>query len=365
MAENKNKSFMAKLSKIDGAVNDRSSIHTRVLSTKSPSFNFIFGNGWGLPLGYTMALSGPPKAGKTVISKFMVAQMHADYTDGWALVFNTEMRDRAQLSTNQARLWGIDLDRYKGFDVNRPELIFDTISHEIVDLMDQGMDVKMIVIDSISSVLGRAGLKNDSVLDRTFADKATTIGEGLGRVLELQRKYNFGLILPTQIRAEMDPHEVARGNKTRMAAAFQLQHHAEYFCFVDEDTTLNGRSDILGNKLEDLSMTDIKDDAERTGHKIRFCMKNSSCGPKRRAGAFTFDYKLGIINTHEEVFQLGVNRGVIIHPSNSAYEFEGAKWHGRPSMLDAIKNDHELYNKILAKVKEPDIRGLTDGSVVE
>ncbi len=355
-----NKKLMEKLAKLEGAVVERRNVHSTVIGTKSPSFNFVFGKGWGLPFGYSLAMTGLPKAGKSVCLRAMIAQMHADYDDAVAIVYNTEFREEGQLSPAQAGLWGIDMDRYVGFDVNSPELIFDPICKEIPALIEEGLNVRLVAIDSVSGIVGRRSLKNDSVLNLTIGDQAQTVQEGLKRVLAVQRKYQFALVLPTQVRAEMDQVEVMRGNKWKMAASFGLQHHCEYFLWVEADRTKDGKSDLLGNKFEDPELTDLRDNAEKTGHKIRVCMKDSSMGPKGRMGSFTFDYNRGIINTHEEVFLLGVNRGVIEHPSNVKYAFGGREWHGKPAMLQAIKEDADLYRGVLAELRRRDLAGMFD-----
>jgi len=355
-----NKKLMEKLAKLEGAGVERRNVHSTVIGTKSPSFNFVFGKGWGLPFGYSLAMTGLPKAGKSVCLRAMIAQMHADYDDAVAIVYNTEFREEGQLSPAQAGLWGIDMDRYVGFDVNSPELIFDPICKEIPALIEEGLNVRLVAIDSVSGIVGRRSLKNDSVLNLTIGDQAQTVQEGLKRVLAVQRKYQFALVLPTQVRAEMDQVEVMRGNKWKMAASFGLQHHCEYFLWVEADRTKDGKSDLLGNKFEDPELTDLRDNAEKTGHKIRVCMKDSSMGPKGRMGSFTFDYNRGIINTHEEVFLLGVNRGVIEHPSNVKYAFGGREWHGKPAMLQAIKEDADLYRGVLAELRRRDLAGMFD-----
>jgi RecA/RadA recombinase len=352
-----NKNLMSQLFKLEGAVIERRNVHSTVIGSKSPSLNFVYGKGWGLPRGYTVALSGPPKGGKSIILRSMIAQLHADYPESVAVVFNTEFREEGQLSPDQAKNWGIDLERYIGYDVNSPDLIFDRICQEINDLCQKGLDVGLVGIDSITGIQGRRAMNADSVMQQQIGDVALTIQEGLKRVLPVQRKNNIAMVLTTQIRAEMDMAEQMRGNKFKMAASFGLQHHCEYFLWVEPDRTKEGRTDLLGNKFENENLTDIRDNAEKTGHRVRVCMKDSSLGPKGRAGAFTFDYQHGIINTHEEVFVLGVNRGVINHPNNMSYEFGGNKWVGKPEMLKALKGDSELYNAVLKELRSRDLAG--------
>src|SRR5574339_197576 len=101
-----------------------------------------------------------------------------------------------------------------------------------------------------------------------------------------------------------------------MHAAFASQHYAEYFILVERNANKEGRTDLLGRELVNDQYSDLMDNSEATGHKIRVKMIDCSAGgSKGRTGEFTFDYNRGLINVHEEVFRLGVGRGVIQKPN--------------------------------------------------
>jgi hypothetical protein len=145
-----------------------------------------------------------------------------------------------------------------------------------------------------------------------------------------------------------------RGNKVKAGISYGLQHHAEYFLFIEPNKTKAGRTDLSGGEFIDESLGDINDRGERTAHKIRVVMKDSSMGPKGRMGEFTLDYNKGIINTHEEVFLLGVNRGVIEKPNQLSYKFGDRSWKGQAAILEALKTDKELYGAVLRELKRRD-----------
>ena len=354
MAANK---WMAKLNKMEGAVNTEYDPFSQVIRSPSPSLNFVFGKAHGLPLGYSMVLSGPPKGGKSVICNAMIGQMHRDFPDGIAVKFNTEMREMGQLTPDQAGLWGIDRDRYVAYDVNQPDQIFDRIEKEIAAMCQEGMPLKLVIIDSLNAIQGRRAMNADSVMTQQIGDLALTLKDGMKRILPIQRQHKIAMIFTTHIAAEMDQAEQMRGNKVKMAAGFGVQHHAEYFVFVEPNKSAKGRENLLGEKLENEDLGDTRDgSAERTGHKIRVQMKDSSLGPKMRVGEFTLDYNHGIINTHEEAFLLGVNRGIINKPNNLTYEFGGQKWTGKPAMLAALK-DPKLQEAVMAELRRRDMAG--------
>jgi hypothetical protein len=342
--------WLSKLQKLEGAVVGNYNPHSNVIRTPSPSVNFTFGNGHGLPFGFTMALGGPPKGGKTVLCNAAIGQLHRDNPEAYAIKFDTEFREQGQLTEAQTALWGIDKERYQAFSVNTPAGVFDAIEQNVAALCQDGMPLKLVVIDSITGIQGRRSMNADTIDTQQIGDLALTLQEGFKRILPVQRKYRFAIILTCHIRAEMDLLEQKRGNKVKMALPFGVQHYAEYFMFVEPNRNKEGRTDLAGKEFRDETKGDIADNAEQTGHKIRVKMKDSSCGPKGRGGEFTLDYHRGIINIHEEAFLLGKNRGVLEMPNQASYMFAGQKWVGKDSMLNALAESPDLQKQVLDEV---------------
>jgi hypothetical protein len=364
-----------KLRALEGAVNKYYNPHLDGIRSGSPSLNFTFGNGWSLPAGLSLLLWGPQKGGKTLVSNSMIGQLHKDSPDAFAVKFNTEHREVFTLNPQQMANWGIDPERYLAIEGNRPDEVYDRIVKDVPAAIEGGANVKLVVIDSINDILGtrlanrmdendKDGNAKGSVMDQDRGDQAATNINGLRMVLGIQRKYKFGLIIIAQQRAEQDQDEVMRGNKTRAGVNGGVLHHCEYYMHVERNATKAGKTSLEGQVFEDatasrvISATERKDDAELTGHKIRATMKDSSIGPKGRIGEFTIDYNRGIINVHEEVFLLGVNRGIIQRPNNTTYIFGDKKWTGgRPAVLAALREDPELQQAILKELRIADARG--------
>lgn len=354
MAESK---WMKALSKVDGAITERRNIHSTVIQTHSPSVNALYGNGYGLPLGYTLVLYGPPKGGKSLLCNSMIGKLHQDYPDAWSVRFNTEYRESAQLDEEQMKVWGIDPNRYMGIETNQPDGIFDVIEQKLAAMCQEGFPLKLVIIDSVNAIQGRRMVANDSVMQQTIGDSALTLQTGLQRILAVQRKYGFALVLVTQVRANLDPVEVQRGNKVKPAASFALMHHAEYFLYIEPNLTKAGRVGLDGKEFVNDQITDMADRSEKTGHKIRATMKDSSLGPKGRNAEFCIEYGKGISRQWEEVFTLGVNRGVIEKPNQLTYSFNGRNWKGLQATVDALKNEPELCQAVLRELKRRDNAG--------
>lgn len=350
------KNWMAKLQALDGAVVDHVDPFLKVVQSGSPSVNFTFGNTWGLPQGYTLALYGPPKGGKSVLANSMIGQLHKSDPEAWAVKYNTEFRELAQLRPDDYPIWGIDPSRYIAYQNNTPTGVFDHLVNDVAAQCQEGLPLKLVVIDSLSTIRGRRDMNSDTIETQQIGDQALTIQEGLKRILPVQRKYGFALVLVLQIRAEMDPMELRRHNAVKMAASFGVKHYAEYFMYVEENRNAEARTDLLGNELKDESLKDIRNkEGERIARKVRVCMKDSSMGTPGRCGEFTFNYNSGIINVHEEAFLLGVARGIIERPNQLSYAFGNKKWAGKAAMLDALQQDADLMKEILQALKNLDV----------
>ena len=349
-----NEKLLAKLMKHSGVITERHNVHANVIRTSSPSLNNTFGNGWGLPLGFGLALYGPPKGGKTLIIYDMIANLHKSDPDAIAVKYDTEMRDDAQITTEQMASIGIDPKRFVCYQTNAPEKIFDHIADEgegLYGLIKEGLPIKLVAIDSITGIRGRRSMNADTIGTQQIGDSALTIQDGLKWIVEAQKKGRFALVATAQIRAEMDHVEQMRGNKTKMAGSFGLQHYLEYFMCVEPNRTKDGKTDMLGNEYKDLNIEDVAGNAEQTGHRIRAVMKDSSLGPRGRVGEFTFDQrKYKIINVHEEIFKLGVGKNVITRPNQMTYEFGDKKWSGKDNMVKALADSKDLQSAILKQL---------------
>lgn len=351
------KNWLTRLQNLEGAVVGDYNPHEHVIRTPSPSVNFCFGKGHGLPLGFSACLYGPPKGGKSVLCNATIGQLHKDDPEAFAIKFDTEFREAGQLSDEDAAMWGIDRDRYTAYSVNSPMLVFDRIEQEIAAFCQDGMPLKLVIIDSITGVQGRRAMNQESIETQQIGDHALTIQEGLKRILPVQRKYKFSVILTAHVRAEMDRVELMRHNKTKMAAAFGVQHYAEYFIAIEPNRNAEGRKDLIGQEYTDKSVRDLNEKHDQVGHRIIVKMKDSSCGPKGRTGEFTLNYTNGIINVHEEIFLLGKYRGVLGHPTTKTWTFGDQNWNGEATMVTAIKDNPALAEAILAEVYRRDKAG--------
>jgi RecA/RadA recombinase len=319
----------------------------------TPSLGYVFGKTHGLPRGFTVTCFGPPGGGKSLIAAAVTGHLHKTDPEALVIKFNTEMRENGQMTKEQAAILGVDLDRYICYDTNNPITIFDTIEQKVNALCQEGAPIRLVIIDSLNNIQGRRSMGDKSVEDMQMGDEAMTLKVGMGRILPVIRKHKIGFICTNQVRANFNA--VGHAKKTKMAAAWATQHQIEYFLEVGKDKGEGADEDLLKNKFVDKERADIvKDTFDKTGFKVKFTMEKSSLGVDGRSGEFTYDFKKGIINTHEEVFLLGVSLKIIERPNNITYVYKGEKWRGKEEMLISLRDNPTLYNSVLNDVKALD-----------
>lgn len=317
----------------------------------SPYANWIFANkSNGIPKGSGVLLFSEPKAGKSLFSQALIGQMHKDDPEGIAIVFNTEMRGQFQSGLFDT----IDKDRLVIYDSNRPEDIFDRFEREIIPLVQEGMPLRIVVIDSLTNIAGTKSLTADrSVNDHLVGDHALTITRGLPKVVPYCKRHKILLIGTAQMRSNVDASN-PYAPKEKMAATWAEKHSFEYFVSLRRANAQDDKVDLEGNKFENEEVKDARGNKDVTGHRIYVKMDQSSIGTAGRSGIFTVDYRRGIINTHEELFDLGKNTGIIKNLAAGSYELYGEKIRGKAEVARRIRDDAATTERLLTDIKKLD-----------
>lgn len=316
------------------------------LYTPSPYFNWIFSNkSHGIPKNASVLFFSEPKAGKSLSCYSMIGEMHKRDPEGIAIYFNTEIR-----GSFSPVFSGVDKDRLVIYDTSDPVEIFDRIEGDIKALVQDGMPLRMIIIDSITNVQGNKRKDADSVANHLMGDSALTLQAGLSKLVPFCKRNKILLIGTAQMRANFDAGQY--GPKTKMQASFAVRHAFEYFVSLKKAGSAEDKTDIEGKAFEE----DIKDARGNNllkGHRIFVKMEESSIGSAGRAGVFTLSYEDGIVNQHEEVFFLGKNTGVI-SLEGKTYKFGDQKWVGKKECALAIRDNPKLAEEILREIKKLD-----------
>jgi hypothetical protein len=277
------------------------------LYSPSPYFNWIFANGsHGIPKGSTLLFGSKPKSGKSLLIQALIGESHQRDPECEAIIFNTEQRGFLQNGVFPS----VDEDRLTIYDTNKPEEIGDRFENDILPLIQDGMKISYVAIDSLNRVGGTKTMaEGRSVNDQLMGDKALTLARVLEKIVPICRRHKITLIGTCQVRANFDAGQY--GPKEKLGINWDSRHTFDYFIQADRAGSKEDKEDILGNKLESDVIKDARGNKDITGHKIYIKMLESSVGTPGRSGVITFDYKRGIVNTFEELFELGKSTGFI------------------------------------------------------
>jgi len=318
------------------------------LYTPSPYFNWIFANkSNGIPRNASILLYSEQKAGKSLGIYSMVLDMQRRDPEGIAIIFNTELRGQLQGGVFPE----IDQERMIIYDTNLPAEIFDRVENDIKAMVQDGMPLRILAVDSISNIQGVKRANAESATDHLVGDHALTVQIGLSKLVPFCKQNKIMLIGTSQLRGNLDAGKY--GPKEKMEASWAVKHAFEYFVSFKRAGAAEDKADIEGKTFED-DVKDARDNKLLTGHKIFVKMEASSLGPQGRSGVFTMDYDKGIINQHEEIFFLAKSLGIITTPNNRTYYFGDRTFNGKKEAALAIRDDKKLAEDLLAAIKKTD-----------
>ena len=196
------------------------------------------------------------------------------------------------------------------------------------------LNINFIVLDSLGAlippiedvaIVGKAGM---ATLPRFLSKEFKKMS------LEVY-KANVPLVVINHKRDNMDPYAASNHS-------FIGGNSYSHFLSVNIYVEAVGKKD-----------TQILDDKEnKVGHTIRATTEKSKFGPWPRRCEFKIDFRCGIVDTHEEIIQVALEKDIIIKPTTMSYEFGDKKWVGMPKLVEAVKEDLELQNALVEKIKE-------------
>jgi RecA/RadA recombinase len=343
--------WMKQLTQFDDAVNyDYDSFaKENCLYTPSPYFNWVFANkSNGIPKNASVLFFSEPKAGKSLSIYALIMEMQQRDPEGIAIYFNTELRGQLQHGVFP----GLDRDRMVIYDTNDPVEIFDRVEKEIKPMVQDGMPLRIMAVDSLTNIQGIKRGNADSVGQHLMGDRALTIQVGLSKLVPFCKRNGILLLATEQVRANMDAGSY--GPKEKMAASWATKHSFEYFVSLKRAGSADDKQDIEGKTFEEEDGKDARGNKLLMGHKVYVKMEASSIGSAGRAGVFTMSYEDGIINQHEEIFWLAKNTGILTTQNNRTFEFNGQSFNGKKQAALAIRDTPELAKAILDAVVAKD-----------
>lgn len=272
--------------------------------TRSPSLNWATGIG-GFQPGKISVLYGPESAGKSLLAMMAIADVQKVDPEAIFIWFDAEFSFNLPLFIKI----GGDPNRLIIRKTNDPLKIFDYIGGELLEFLQDGAPIRGIVIDSIKSIRYPKETNMKQTTDQKMGGTgASYLPSALKLILPVIAEYNLLTFFIQQVTMEIDPMKALR-NPFVITEGKALKHAADIML---EITKLDTKAGIL-----EAGKT-ISGAAQQVGHIVRIKVKKNRLGAPARMAQFTWHYNKGVINTAEEIFELGKTLGIVYHPINPA-----------------------------------------------
>jgi recombination protein RecA len=272
-----------------------------VVALPSPSLNWAAGNG-GLVSGKALLFYGPESSGKSLLMQLTMVQIQKKDPEAICVLFDAEYA----FNPSWFEKLGGDLTRLVVRQTNDPLKIFDYISGEMLEMLQEGAPIKAIAIDSVKSIKYPKDMKRQSTDMVMGGGGASYLGSALKHVTPVIREHGVTCLLVQQVYEEMDQYK-KMSNPWLIPDGRALKHFCDYMAEVTRIDTKDGR--VEGES----SFFGI---ASQVGHKVRVKFKKNRTAAPYRTAQFTLDYESGIVNVPDEIFDLAKSLGIVYHPKN-------------------------------------------------
>lgn len=330
------------------------------ISTGSPKLDEAIGIG-GIPMGRITQLAGQESSGKTMLALSCIREYLNKNPENTALFIDAEYTYDPAWAEKQ----GVDTSRVMVIKTNDAKAIFEgligtvkvnkttkKVSKSMKGILDhviEGTDPRfknlgIIVLDSIAvlntplELAAEVGKANMAPIPRFMSTE-------LKKLTPVVAQANVAFIGINQVRVNLgqmfgDPSTSPGGKALKHACSLML-NMAPVFS--------------AGSVIED-------DSGERIGHTVRAKIQKNKVGAPFKQAEYKIEYQKGVVETHEEVFDLGIEYGLIVRPNNQMYEIAGESVRGRDAAMRYFL-ENNLEADFLAKIKDAYINGASYDSL--
>lgn len=330
------------------------------ISTGSPKLDEAIGIG-GIPMGRITQLAGQESSGKTMLALSCIREYLNKNPENTALFIDAEYTYDPAWAEKQ----GVDTSRVMVIKTNDAKAIFEgligtvkvnkttkKVSKSMKGILDhviEGTDPRfknlgIIVLDSIAvlntplELAAEVGKANMAPIPRFMSTE-------LKKLTPVVAQANVAFIGINQVRVNLgqmfgDPSTSPGGKALKHACSLML-NMAPVFS--------------AGSVIED-------DSGERIGHTVRAKIQKNKVGAPFKQAEYKIEYQKGVVETHEEVFDLGIEYGLIVRPNNQMYEIAGESVRGRDAAMRYFL-ENNLEADFLAKIKDIYINGASYDSL--
>ena len=330
------------------------------ISTGSPKLDEAIGIG-GIPMGRITQLAGQESSGKTMLALSCIREYLNKNPENTALFIDAEYTYDPAWAEKQ----GVDTSRVMVIKTNDAKAIFEgligtvkinkttkKVSKSMKGILDhviEGTDPRfknlgIIVLDSIAvlntplELAAEVGKANMAPIPRFMSTE-------LKKLTPVVAQANVAFIGINQVRVNLgqmfgDPSTSPGGKALKHACSLML-NMAPVFS--------------AGSVIED-------DSGERIGHTVRAKIQTNKVEAPFKQAEYKIEHQKGVVETHEEVFELGIEYGLIVRPNNQMYEIAGESVRGRDAAMKYFL-ENNLEADFIAKIKDIYINGASHDSL--
>lgn len=321
-----------------------------IIQTGSPSLDKALCIG-GWCRGRIIQLAGKEGSGKTLLALLAMAHWQSLDDENCCAFIDAEFT----YDPVWAETLGIDNDRVFLVKTNEADKIFTGLvgkksnkSTGLLEMIEEkmtinhrvnGRDIELnlgkmgvIVLDSIAAVQVPTEVEAD-VGKQNIAAVARFLSTELKKLTPAVGHANVSFIIINQVRVNVGQ---MYGNPEGTSGGRALKHACSVMVEV---APIGGAEHVLFDANE-----------EKIGHKLRAKVSKNKFGPSTKVAEFFVNFGEGVVNTAEELLDVGFKQGVILRPTTKSYIIDGEKIVSRESAIAYVDEHKErLEAEIRAK----------------
>ena len=289
--------------------------NVEVISTGSIGLDIALGIN-GIPKGRVIEIYGPESSGKTTLAIHIIAE--AQKKGGIAAIIDAEHA----FDKFYAKKLGVDTENLL---ISQPDNGEQAL--EITDNLIRSGAIDVIVIDSVAALVPKSEIEGE-MGDSKMGLQARLMSQALRKLTGNISKTNCCCIFINQLREKIG---ITYGSTETTTGGNALKFYASV-------------------RLDIRKSTQIKDNDEVFGNKVKVKVVKNKVAPPFRVAEFDIMFGEGISKTGE-IIDLGVGFGVI-KKSGSWYSYRETKLgQGRDAVKQLLQDNPELTEEIEIQIR--------------
>ena len=322
---------------VDG--DDESKEVWEVIPYPSPSLGDAVHVG-GLALGRVTQFHGIEGSGKTFLAMLMVRETLRRYPRAYVVWADAEQ----SFDKEWAKTLGIDLRRVKFIETNEAAEIFNQLCGKynttgkfipglVNYAVDKKIDIKLVVLDSIASLIvpAEAGRNFDEM---EMGALPKFLKRAFSRTRPLLKQANCAFIAINQAREVLGYG--ANASSITYPGGKTWRHLIDFAIKLHPSSGADGK---------------LEDEGGKVGHKIIATVEKNRAAPNIHQGEFWFNFYKGVVRVGEEVGVLAAAYGVVQRPNNISWVYKDQTFKGKEAFFTFLEENESIRTELLDAIK--------------